>query len=254
MEFHLVTLFPELFESPFNESILKRAQEKKLIQIRVHNLREYTEDRHRVTDDYPFGGGTGMVMKPEPFVSAIRGLKDQFGSAHTVLMSPQGTRLDQKKVWELSTQERLIILCGRYEGVDERVREGWVDEEISIGDFVTSGGELPAMLVVEAVARLVPGVVGGETATTDESFENNLLEYPLYTRPRVFEDRGVPEVLLNGNHEDIRQWRKEMSFRRTLERRPDLLRQAELKEDDLRLLEKVRRDIGGDPLPDRKNI
>jgi tRNA (guanine37-N1)-methyltransferase len=245
MEFHLVTLFPELFDSPFRESILKRAQEKGLVSIRVHNLRDYTTDRHRVTDDYPFGGGTGMVMKPEPLVAAIRGLKERFGRAHVVLMDPTGTRLDQKKVRELSTRERLILLCGRYEGVDERVREGFVDEAVSIGDFVTSGGEIPAMLLVEAVARLVPGVVGGESATTDESFENNRLEYPLYTRPRVFEDRPVPEVLLNGNHEAIRRWRNEMSLRRTLERRPDLLRNTEMEEEDLRVLEKIRREREG---------
>lgn len=244
MEFHVVTLFPELFDSPFNGSILKRAQEQGLVQIRIHNLRDFTTDRHRITDDYSFGGGTGMVMKPEPFVAAVRSLKEEFGPARVVLLSPQGKRLTQGLVRGLSGFDRLVLLCGRYEGVDERVREGWVDEEISIGDFVTSGGEIPAMLLVEAVARLVPGVVGGESATAEESFENHLLEYPQYTRPREFENRTVPDVLLNGNHEEIRRWRKEMSLRRTLERRPDLLERADLTPEDLRILERIRQEMG----------
>lgn len=244
MQFHVVSLFPELFDSPFNGSILKRAQEQGLVRIRIHNLRDFTTDRHRITDDYSFGGGTGMVMKPEPFVSAVRSLKNEFGPAHVVLMSPQGKRLTQGLVRDLASFDRLVLLCGRYEGVDERVCEGWVDEEISVGDFVTSGGEIPAMLLVEAVARLVPGVVGGEAATTEESFENHLLEYPQYTRPREFESRSVPDVLLNGNHEEIRRWRKEMSLRRTLERRPDLLDRADLTPEDQRILERIRQKTG----------
>lgn len=223
IRFDIITIFPGMFASPFSESILKRAQEQGRVHIAVHDLREYTLDKHGRVDDYPFGGGAGMVMSVEPIDRAVQAVKQQVPGAHTVLMSPSGKRFDQAKAWELAEREALILVCGRYEGVDERVRQCVVDEELSVGDYVLSGGEIPAMVVVEAVSRLVPGVIGDETCLHEESFSHGLLEYPQYTRPRKYKELEVPEVLTSGDHKKIREWQKQEALRKTRQNRPDLI-------------------------------
>lgn len=225
VNFTVVTLFPGMFDSPMGHSILKKAQEKGLISIRLVDPRDYTTDRHRVTDDYPYGGGQGMVMKPEPLVAAIEDIRARIPKARVVLLSPQGAVFRQKLAAELAESEELVLVCGRYEGVDERVKS-FVDEELSVGDFTLSGGEPAAMVVIDAVSRLIPGVLGNENSAADESFVGGLLEYPQYTRPEEFRGMKVPQVLLSGDHERVRQWRREMSIRLTMERRPDLLSRA----------------------------
>jgi len=216
----ILTLFPEMFSSPFEESILKRAREKGLLSLDVHNIRDYAHDKHQVTDDYPYGGGAGMVMKAEPLVTAIESLSK---GHHRILLTPRGTPLSQEIVRRLSRHDKLLLVCGRYEGVDERVAEEAIDEEISLGDFVLSGGELAAMALVDAVVRLIPGVLGNEDSAAEESFSEGLLEYPQYTRPAVFRGRRVPEVLLSGDHARIAAWRKEAALKKTLQSRPDLV-------------------------------
>ena len=242
LRFDILTLFPNMFSSPIEESILKRAQEKELIEIRVINIRDFTSDKHSVTDDSPFGGGRGMVMKPEPIIRGVEMTKSSVGESKVILMTPQGRRLDQGFVSELSKQSHLIIICGRYEGVDERVRE-YVDQEISIGDYILSGGEPAAIVLVDAITRLVPGVLGNPKSAEEESFCNCLLEYPQYTRPREYRGRRVPEVLLSGNHEQINIWRHTQSLRRTLKRRPSLLEEADLSYDDLKILSEIREEL-----------
>jgi tRNA (guanine37-N1)-methyltransferase len=227
LNFTVVTLFPQMFESPLGHSILKKAQEKGLISIRLVDPRNFTTDRHHVTDDYPYGGGQGMVMKPEPLVSAIEDIHAQNPKARIVLLSPQGAVFTQETAAELAQTNDLVLVCGRYEGVDERVKS-FVDEELSVGDFTLSGGEPAAIIVIDAVARLIPGVLGNEKSAADESFSNGLLEYPQYTRPEEFRGMKVPEVLLSGDHERIRKWRREASVRLTMDRRPDLLSRAKL--------------------------
>ena len=229
LNFTVVTLFPQMFESPLGHSILKKAQEKGLISIRLVDPRNFTTDRHHVTDDYPYGGGQGMVMKPEPLVSAIEDIHAQNPKARIVLLSPQGAVFTQETAAELAQTNDLdlVLVCGRYEGVDERVKS-FVDEELSVGDFTLSGGEPAAIIVIDAVARLIPGVLGNERSAADESFSNGLLEYPQYTRPEEFRGMKVPEVLLSGDHERIRKWRREASVRLTMDRRPDLLSKAKL--------------------------
>jgi tRNA (guanine37-N1)-methyltransferase len=227
LNFTVVTLFPRMFESPLGHSILKKAQEKGLISIRLIDPRNYTTDRHHVTDDYPYGGGQGMVMKPEPIATAIESIRAQTPKSRVVLLSPQGAIFTQKTAAQFAQEEALVLVCGRYEGVDERVKS-FVDEELSVGDFTLSGGEPAAMVVIDAVARLVPGVLGNEKSAADESFSNGLLEYPQYTRPEEFRGMRVPGVLLSGDHERIRQWRREMSVQVTMDRRPDLLSKAAL--------------------------
>ncbi len=222
LNFTVVTLFPQMFESALGHSILKKAQEKDLISIRLIDPRAYTTDRHRITDDYPYGGGQGMVMKPEPLVAAIEDIRARNPKARVLLLSPQGTVLTQKTAAQLAQEKDLVLVCGRYEGVDERVKS-FVDAELSVGDYTLSGGEPAALVVIDAVARLIPGVLGNEKSAAEESFINGLLEYPQYTRPEEFRGMRVPEVLLSGDHERIRQWRQEMSVRLTAERRPDLL-------------------------------
>ncbi len=213
-------MFPPYLEA----SILGRAREAGLLDVAVHDIRDWAEGRHRQVDDAPFGGGQGMVLKPEPLVAAIEAVRDgPDGRAPVVLMTPQGAPLVQATAHRLAGLPRLVLVCGRYEGVDERVREGWVDEELSLGDFVLTGGELPALAVIDAVARLLPGVLGNEASHADESFEAGLLEYPQYTRPREFRGRTVPDVLLSGDHGRIRRWRAEQAADRTRRRRPDLL-------------------------------
>ena len=228
MKVDIVTIFPGMFKGPIDESILKRAQEKNLVEIEVHDLRQWTKDKHKTVDDSPYGGGPGMVMMVEPVDRAIRSLLAQQGDSLTkpkvILMTPQGKQFEQKKAQELSKLEHLIFICGHYEGVDERVREHLVDEEISIGDYVLTGGELPAMVVIDSVVRLIPGVLGKEASLDEESFSNGLLEYPHYTRPEEFEGWKVPDVLLSGNHAEIAKWRKEQALKRTQQRRPDLLK------------------------------
>ena len=225
--FTVVALFPRMFDSPLGHSILKKAQERGLISIRLVDPRDYTTDRHRVTDDYPYGGGQGMVMKPEPLVAAIEDIRAQSPKAKVVLLSPQGKVFTQKTAAQLSQEKHLVLVCGRYEGIDERVKS-FVDEELSVGDYTLSGGEPAALVVIDTVARLIPGVLGNEKSAADESFSNGLLEYPQYTRPEEFRGMRVPEVLLSGDHQRVRQWRSEMSVRLTRDRRPDLLSQAAL--------------------------
>lgn len=218
----IVSVFPELFRGVFSESILRRAQEKKLVEIKLHDLRAFSDDKHRKVDDTPYGGGPGMVMKPEPFFKAVRAIrKENPPTGRVILLSPQGKLLTQKKLKELSKAGHLILLCGRYEGVDERVRMYLADEEISIGDYVLTGGEIPAMVLVDALVRLLPGVLS-EASLEEESFARGLLEYPQFTRPRDFEGMCVPEILLSGDHENIKQWRYQEALKRTLKFRPDL--------------------------------
>ena len=227
LNFTVMTLFPGMFDSPLGHSILKRAQEKKLISVRLVDPRNYATDRHHVTDDYPYGGGQGMIMKPEPLVAAIEDLRAQVPEAKILMLSPRGRIFTQKEAAALAQQQHLVLVCGRYEGVDERV-QSFVDDELSVGDFTLSGGELAAMVVIDTVARLIPGVLGNEKSATDESFSNGLLEYPQYTRPEDFRGIKVPEVLLSGDHERIKQWRRQMSLELTMDRRPDLLAKATL--------------------------
>lgn len=212
-----------MFAPVLNESIIKRAQQKKKAAIRVHDLRAYTKDKHKKVDDRPFGGGPGMVMTPQPFFDAVKRIKGK-RKAKVILMSPSGKRLTQKIVRDLAKDKNLIVLCGHYEGVDERVREKLVDESISIGDYVLTGGEIPAMVLIDCVTRLLPGVVGKEASLTDESFEGGLLEYPHYTRPANFRGAKVPDVLLSGNHLAIKNWRQEQARRVTRRNRPDLIK------------------------------
>ncbi len=239
MKFDILTLFPKMFSSPFEESILAKAIEKGLIVIRTINIRDFTLDKHRVVDDAPYGGGQGMVMKVEPIARAIEQVKSEDPSARTIYLTPEGEPLNQEKVRELATQSHLILLCGRYEGVDERVRDLFIDEEISIGDYVLTGGELAAMVLIDAVSRLIPGVLGSDRSAEEDSFYHSLLEYPQYTRPANFRGHEVPEVLLSGNHQAISLWRRREALRRTWLRRPDLLKKAPLSEEDKKILEEI---------------
>ena len=244
MRFDIVTLFPAMFEGPLGESLIGKAREAGHLDVRVHDLRSWAEGRHRVADDTPYGGGAGMVLKVDPVARAIRALRAEAPEARVVLMGPAGAPLDQRGVRRLAAYPRVVLLCGHYEGIDERVRT-WIDEELSIGDYILTGGELASMVVVDAVARMVPGVVGNAESLREESFETGLLDHPHYTRPRVFEGMEVPEVLLSGHHEKIRRWRRAEALRRTLTTRPDLLDEAPLDEDDRALLDELR--AGGDP-------
>ena len=229
IRFDVLTIFPGMFVGPLDQSILGRAQAAGLVTVQVHDLREWTHDRHRTVDDAPFGGGPGMVMKPEPLFEAIEALQPLAEPRATVIfMSPQGRRLDRALVDELAAYPRLLLVCGRYEGVDERVLEHVVDMEVSIGDFVVSGGELPAMVVIDAVSRRIPGVLGSEGSLEEESFDEGLLEYPQYTRPAEFRGWPVPEILLSGHHAEIAKWRRRLRMLRTRLRRPDLLPRSRL--------------------------
>ncbi len=223
LRFDVITIFPNVFSSIFNESIVKRAQEKKKVEIRVHDLRDFTLDKHRKVDDRPFGGGPGMVLSAQPFFDAIKRIKGR-RKAHVIYMDPGGKPFAQAQAKQLTKHKNLIIICGHYEGIDERVRECLVDESISIGDYVLTGGEIPAMVVVDAVTRLIPGVLGKEESLVRESFEHNLLEAPTYTRPANFRGLKVPDVLLSGNHLAIQKWQNEEAVKRTKKYRPDLLK------------------------------
>ena len=245
MIFDILTLFPDMFRSPLEGSILGKAREEGLIAVNLFNIRDYAHGRHRVTDDQPYGGGTGMIMKPEPIIRGITAIRSDHPEARVILMTPQGTPLRQEVVKRLAHLSHICLVCGRYEGVDERVR-AVVDEEISIGDYVLSGGEAAALVMIEAVSRLIPGVLGDEGASEDDSFSRGLLEYPQYTRPRSFEGREAPEILLSGDHLSIEQWRRREALRRTWERRPDLLAQAELSDEDQEILEELKGATGAE--------
>lgn len=222
ISFEIITLFPQFFATPLEESLLGKAQSKGLLAVHIHDVREFTRDKHRTADDYPYGGGVGMVLKPEPVVRALESIEKKAGAV-SILMTPQGTPFTQKKAEELAGVDQIVLVCGRYEGVDERIRH-FVDVEFSIGDYVLNGGETAALVVLETVSRLVPGVLGRHESTENESFVNGLLEYPQYTRPEDFRGHIVPEILRSGNHQKIEAWRRRESLRRTLERRPDLLK------------------------------
>jgi len=233
MRIDILTIFPGMFRGPFEESIVKRAVEKGLVQIFLHDIRDYASDRHRTVDDYTFGGGQGMLMKPEPLFAAVDDVQSQAPErGPVVLLTPQGRLFDQEVAVELARQERLIVICGHYEGVDARVHEHLATDEISIGDYVLSGGELAAMVVVDAVVRQIPGALGSPLSSADDSFAQGLLEHPQYTRPAEFRGMSVPEVLLSGNHGEIARWRRQQSLLRTARRRPDLLARAELTEEE----------------------
>lgn len=237
MKFDIVTIFPKMVEGPLAEGIVSRAIAAGLLDVRVHDLRDFTTDRHRVVDDTPFGGGPGMVMKPEPLFRSIERITAERGRPRAiVLTSPDGERLTQKTAARLRDLGHVAILCGRYEGVDDRVRTHLASEAISIGDYVLSGGELPALVIVDAVARLVPGVVGDEQSVARDTFAKGLLDFPQYTRPADFEGHAVPPVLLSGHHQEIERWRRREALMRTLERRPDLLDGADLDEQDRAIL------------------
>ena len=242
MKVYVLTLFPQMFESPLSSGIFKRAADRDLIEVIVRNIRDYTHDRHHITDDYPYGGGAGMVLKPEPVFEAVEDIwsevgEDLKGKMPVILLTPQGRLLSQPIVSELAGYSHLVLICGHYEGVDERIRKHLVTDEISIGDYVLSGGELPSMVLLDSVVRLVPGVLGSEDSAVDESHAAGLLEYPQYTRPPGYRGWTVPEVLLSGNHAQIAGWRREQSIIRTAERRPDLLEKADLSAKEKRFIE-----------------
>jgi tRNA (guanine37-N1)-methyltransferase len=250
IHFDVFTLFPEMFRGPLDESILKRAQEDGTLSVRLHDIRQYATDKHRVTDEPPYGGGGGMIMKAEPIFNAVekvlgqpKGLNDvDEGQVPVILLTPQGRLFSQEIAQELAAYQRLALVCGRYEGVDERVRQHLATDELSIGDYVLTGGELAAMVIIDAVTRLLPGVLGDPTATAEDSHARGLLEGPHYTRPRVFRGWEVPEVLLSGDHAAVARWRREQALRRTWERRPDLLVDADLTSRDREALAELRDD------------
>ena len=236
MRFDIFSLFPEVFGTYLNTSILKRAQETQILEVHTHNIRDWATDRHHTTDDTPYGGGGGMVMKPEPVFSAIESILGTPPICPVILLSPQGRPFTQKIAFELAEYDRLALLCGRYESVDERIREHLVTDSISVGDYVLTGGELPALILVDAITRLLPGVLGDPDAPHDDSHATGLLEYPHYTRPPEFRGWDIPEMLLSGNHAEIDRWRREESLRRTFIHRPDLLAKADLSRQDLAFL------------------
>jgi tRNA (guanine37-N1)-methyltransferase len=232
----IFTLFPGMFTSPMAESILARAMARELVSVRLHNIRDAATDKHQVTDDAPYGGGGGMLMKPEPVFAAVESALGAPPPMPVILLTPQGRPFTQQRAWELSTARAFALVCGRYEGFDERIRQHLATEELSIGDYVLSGGELAAMVVVEAVARLIPGALGDEDGARDDSHSLGLLEYPQYTRPPDFRGWTIPDVLLSGNHAEVARWRREQSLRRTWERRPDLVNRNALSDAERRLL------------------
>ena len=238
LNIYILTLFPEFFQSPFSVSIIKRACDKGLVKIELIDIRDFSHDKHRKVDDYPYGGGCGMVMKPEPIFEAIDYVDEKINTKNRqiILLSPQGKIFNQSLAQDLSKEENLVFICGHYEGIDERVKT-IVTDEISIGDFILTGGEVPALAIVDAVIRLVPGVLGSSESPQDESFCNGLLEYPQYTRPQIYRNLKVPDVLLSGNHKEIEIYRHKEALKRTREKRPDLFKKLELKNEDKRLLD-----------------
>jgi len=247
MRVDIVSLFPEMFAGPFGHSIIKRACDAGLLKIEIINPRDFTNDKHRIVDDAPFGGGSGMVMKPEPLFHTVQSLTEDKGvNRRIILMCPGGNRFDQTKAKELAGYDQLILVCGHYEGIDERVRLHLVDESISIGDYVLTGGELPAMVIVDTMARMLPGVLGSGDSAEHDSFYHGLLEYPQYTRPRDFNGWEVPEVLISGDHAKIAKWRRKQSLKNTIERRPDLLNTFDLSLSDKKLLAELAEERTGD--------
>ncbi len=243
IHFEILSIFPEMFVSPLDFSLLKKAQKKKLVKISLHDIRDWADDKHRMTDDAPYGGGCGMVMKVEPVEKALAELRKKRKTKPTViLMTPQGEVLNQKIAEELSAKKRIIIICGRYEGVDERIREHLVDREISIGDYILTGGEMAAMVLIDAVSRLIPDVLGNPQSAESESFSHDLLEYPQYTRPAQYKGWKVPDVLLSGHHADIELWRKTEALKKTYRRRPDLLQKVKLSAQDKKILDDAKLD------------
>jgi len=244
VDIDILTLFPQMFQGPFGTGIFERAIDNKLVSINLHNIRDYTHDKHHTADDYAYGGGAGMILKPEPIFEVLESIETDIkqggGGLPIILLTPQGRLFSQQIAHELSRCSRLILICGHYEGVDERVAEHLVTDEISIGDYVLSGGELAAMVVVDAVVRLLPGVLGSEASLEDDSHVTGLLEYPQYTRPAVYRGWSVPEVLLSGNHAQVSKWRREQAIRRTLERRPELLDKANLSLEERQLVDRLR--------------
>jgi len=251
MRFDVFTILPEIFPPYLESSILKRALERKLVDVRVHNIREYTHDKHHTTDDTPYGGGGGMVMKPEPVFEAVESVLGLAAPpalpqpVPVILLTPQGRVFTQRVAEELSRYEQIALLCGRYEGVDERIRERLVTDEISVGDYVLTGGELPALTIIDAVARLIPSVLGDPTGAEDDSHSMGLLEYPHYTKPPEFRGIKVPEVLLSGNHAKIEKWRREQALTRTFNKRPDMLEKAELSKEDKKFIESLQEEKPG---------
>lgn len=246
MRIDVLTLFPSMFEGVFSSSILGKAREKGIVELNTVNFRDYANNKHNTVDDYPYGGGGGMVLKAEPIFSAVEALTQPLNSKpRVILMCPQGESFAQRKAEELSREEHLIFICGHYEGYDERIREHLVTDELSIGDYVLTGGELPAMVIIDSVARLLPGVLGNETSAVTDSFSTGLLEYPHYTRPEQFRDWKVPDILLSGHHANIEKWRKEQALLRTLRKRPDLLEAYPLTEKEKRWLEDQKRSSEG---------
>jgi tRNA (guanine37-N1)-methyltransferase len=242
MRIDILTLFPGYFSGPFTVSMVKRAVAQKAVDLRVHDLRKYTRDKHRTADDVPFGGGAGMVLKPEPLARALAALKRGRRKVKTILMSPQGRPYDHAKALELSKEKALLVVCGHYEGLDERAMK-WIDEEISLGDFVMTGGEPAAAAIVDSLIRLLPGVVGDKRSVEKDSFFNGLLDHPHYTRPRVFKGLEVPEVLLSGNHARIENWRKKQSLMNTLRKRADLLEKIALSPEEKKLLNEAKKEL-----------
>ena len=243
MRIDILTLFPEAFEGPLDCSVLGRARERGVVTVNLVNIRDFATDKHRVTDDAPYGGGPGMVLKPEPVFRAVESLKEVNSLQNIILLSPQGRQLTQEVVRNLASMQDIVLICGRYEGVDERIRLGLVTGEVSIGDYVLSGGEIPALVVVEAVSRLVSGVVGNEAGVTTDSFYRALLGIPQYTRPRSFRGMAVPDVLLSGDHTMIERWRLKEAFKRTVRRRPDLAERARLEIGEMALLEEAKAEL-----------
>ncbi len=241
MNIHVLSLFPEMFTGVFGSSILKKAQEKEAVKLSVTDFRQFSNNKHSQVDDYPYGGGAGMVLKPEPLFNAVEALVEEGKKPRIILMCPQGERYTQAKAEELAGEEDLVFVCGHYEGYDERIREYLVTDELSIGDFVLTGGELAAMTIIDSVVRLLPGVLGNDDSPVLDSFSTGLLEHPHYTRPADFRGMKVPDVLLSGNHAKIEQWRMEQSLKRTFERRPDLLEQLELSSEQQKYLNKLKK-------------
>lgn len=246
MFFDILTLFPEMFKGPFDESIISRAREKGLLEINLINIRDYSTDKHNTADDSPYGGGAGMVMKIEPIYRAWQDLQKKRGDVPVIMLTPQGRKLNQDIVKNLSKKDGLVLLCGHYEGIDERVRQEIVTDEISIGDYVLTGGEVASIVLVDAVSRMLPGVLGDEQSKVEDSFYNGLLDYPQYTRPAEYRGLKVPEVLLSGNHALIDRWRRKKALKRTFSRRPDLLEGRDLTNEEIILLEEIKKELEGE--------
>ena len=244
MQIDVITIFPQMLEGIIKESILKRAQQKNIVKINIHNLRDFALDKHSIVDDYSYGGGAGMVLKPEPIFRAVEkivGSKKRKRKVYIILLTPQGQTFNQAKAKELSQEENLLFICGHYEGVDERVKENLITDEISIGDYVLTGGELPAMVIIDSLVRILPGVLNKKESFENDSFYQGLLDYPHYTRPRRFRGKSVPALLLSGNHSQIRKWRRQKTLKNTLNKRPDLLKKITLSTEDQKILKELKR-------------